>query len=495
MALSLKELIITYQANAAPVIDALNRIDAKLKTTSQQLRSTGESFTRMGTELGLMLSLPLALFGKASVNALADMQSLEAGFSSVMEKFKTGLPIEEATTQELQFLKQTASELGVSFQTIAKPYLQYLASSRDTLEVSRQTIKAFLGVGSALGMTRPQVELMIKALQQMQSKGQVMAEELKLQLGDSLPGALGLFAKAAGVSTEEFIKLMEAGKVSSTILTDVADVINREWGGAIEKGAKTIRANMNRVSDALYAVRVEVGKGLDEFTGLNNKLGALAEWLQRVASNFSRLDKDGKAIILTVGLVAAAIGPVLLVLGGLIRLAGLAMAGIRGLGWAFRFMMGPIGWIITLFAILYTQWEDFKVVVDALGKSLMGIFSSDNTKTKEFIEDLKVMFGWLGDILGLIPKFFEFFQKVGNFAADKINAKLDLEAGITPRSITTGQAFTPASSSVSNTKTTKNNLTFNFAAGTSASDAKSIQEAVKNALGQANKNAYMELGI
>lgn len=489
MALSLKELIITYQANAAPVIDALNRIDAKLKTTSQQLRSTGESFTRMGTELGLMLSLPLALFGKASVSALADMQSLEAGFSSVMEKFKTGLPIEEATSEELKFLKQTANELGVSFQTIATPYLQYLASSNDSLETSRKVIKSFLGVGSALGMSKAQVELMVKALQQMQSKTKVTAEELKGQLGDTMPGAIKLFADAAGVGTVQFLKMMEQGQVSATILSDVADVINREWASAIEKGSKTIRSNMNRVSDALYAVRVEVGKGLDEFTGLNNKLGSLAEWLQRVASNFSRLDKDGKAIILTIGLVAVAIGPVLIVLGGLIRLVGLLTV-------AFRFMMGSVQWVISLFAILYTQWEDFRIVVDYLAKSLMEVFNNEFIKT--FIEDLKIVYDWLSKITGMKFDFLNFFKNaktIIDFVVKKTEDKL-YKDDTTPRSITSGQAFSPLNtSSISNSKTNNQILNFNFAAGTSASDANSIKQQVKNALSEANKNAYAELGV
>jgi len=494
MALSLKELIITYEANAQPVLNALNKIDAKLKTTSQQLRSTGESFTRMGTEIGLMLSLPLGLFGKASIKALADMQSLEAGFSSVMEKFNTGLPIQEATNQELTFLKKTASELGVSFQTIAKPYLQYLASSNDSLETSRKVIKSFLGVGTALGMSSAQVELMIKALQQMQSKTKVTAEELKGQLGDTMPGAIKLFADAAGVGTAQFLKMMEQGQVSATILTDVADVINRQWGAAVDKGSKGIRANMTRVSDALYAVRVEVGKGLDEFVGLNGKLGDLAGWLQRVAENFGRLEPKAKAIIISVGLFVVALSPLLLIFGGIVRLVGLLTVGISGLGSAFRFMLNPIGLIISLFTILYTQWEDFRIVVDYLAESLMGVF--DNKYIKGFIEDLKIVYDWVSKIMGLgFSRFIEDAKVIIDFGVKKIEDKLYKDDAITPRSITSGQAFTPSTSSISNSKTNSQTLNFNFAAGTTASDSKSIEQSVRKALSEQYKQSYAELGV
>ena len=90
MATSLKELIVTYQANTKPVLDALNKIDFQIRKTSQNLTTLGSSFRGLGTELSLALSLPFALFGKSSVQALADMQSLEAGFSSVLEKFNIG---------------------------------------------------------------------------------------------------------------------------------------------------------------------------------------------------------------------------------------------------------------------------------------------------------------------------------------------------------------------------------------------------------------------
>ena len=58
----------------------------------------------------------------------------------------------------------------------------------------------FVGVGG-IGMS---------ALAQMASKGTVSMEELRQQLGDRLPGALGLAAKGLGITEQELIKLVSA---------------------------------------------------------------------------------------------------------------------------------------------------------------------------------------------------------------------------------------------------------------------------------------------
>ena len=64
-------------------------------------------------------------------------------------------------------------------------------------------------------MSADKVDRVQYAFAQMASKGQIMSEELKGQLGDVLPGAMGLFAKAAGLegpdAIQKFSKALEDG--------------------------------------------------------------------------------------------------------------------------------------------------------------------------------------------------------------------------------------------------------------------------------------------
>jgi tape measure domain-containing protein len=476
MATSLKELIVTYQANAKPVLSALNKIDNKLKETTRNLRTTGQAISSAGREIGLALSLPLAALGGASIKAVADIQSLEASLSSVLKKFETGLPIQEAINEEMRFLKQTADEFGVSLTTIQRPYVQYLASSNDNLQVTRKTIKSFLGLSTALGLTGPQTELVVKALSQMQSKGRVASEELRQQLGDNVPGAVQLFAEAAGKTVPEFQRMMEAGEVSADILAKVADVIEVKYNAAIEKGAKGIRANTNRIANAFFMLRAEVGKGIDETFNVNERMAKFADWLLKVAENFGRLDAKGKSFILTIGALLVVVAPLLIALGTLIKILGIAGAG-------FLFLVRPLKWLITGLPIIIAGFRFLFALMAANPLSAFILATSAIILNWQKIVDLfESAFNWISKI-----SFSGLFDKVTNFVGD---LGFDFNGGARDAMSTTNQN----NNSTTNNKTVNNNLTVNIPEGATASDANSIKSAIKQALAEENRQTYIELG-
>lgn len=479
MATSLKELIVTFEANAKPVVNALNQIDAKLKHTTRSLRSTGESFTRLGKEIGLTLSLPLAVLGGASLKAAADIQSLEASLTSVLAKFDTGVPIQQAVANEIEHLKSVTTDLGVSFEASVKPYTRYLAASKDSLETNRKVIKSFLGLSAGLGLTSEDVNRVIRALEQMQSKGKVMSEELKLQLGDAVPGAVGLFAEAMGVSEAELFKLMEQGKVSSDVLSKVADTIDKKYGAAIDKGSKKIRANTNRIANAFYMLRVNVGRGMDETFKINDKMASFATWLTKVSNNFARLDENGKKVILSIGLFLAVTGPLLIALGAIARILSFAVLGFNLLVKPIFLLVGFLPKIIAGFRLL-----GIILAANPLG-AFVAISSSIIIYWREIVGLFEKAFDWLSKISlsGVWGKFKDFVGFGDN--------QVDISSGAKASMGNT----TNMSSIANNQKTVNNNLTVNIPPGMSGSDATGIKDAIKQALQEENRQSYIELGV
>lgn len=510
MANSLKELIVTFEANAKPVVNALNQIDAKLKHTTRSLRSTGGSFINLGKEIGLALSLPLAAFGGASVKAIADIQSLEASLTSVLKKYNTGLPIQQAVTAEIDHMKSVSKELGTSFTESVKPYVKYLAASKDTLETNRKVIKSFLGLSAGLGLTADDTKRVIRSLEQMQSKGQIMSEELKLQLGDAIPGAVNLFAESMNMGTAEFLKLVEKGEVSSKILSKVADTIDKKYGESIRKGSLTIRANTNRISNAFYMLRVNVGRGIDEVFKVNEKMFNFSKWLEKLSENFNRLDENGKKTILTIGLLIAGLGPLLILIGTLAKLLGIAaigftfivkplvliigllpkiIAGFRLLGMAMA--ANPLGAFVAATVTIVTYWREivdlFKRVgsfIGNMGSKVWGALPSwvkpDMNRMKEIDYspvDYKKGFKNIGSVTNTLVGGFN------NFLAER---------NLLPDSYLSGGAYNMP---FNNQKTVNNNLTVNIPPGVSGSDANGIKEAVKQALQEENRQSYFELGV
>jgi tape measure domain-containing protein len=120
----------------------------------------------------------------------------------------------------------------------------------------------FTGITKAaatFGMSADKVDRVNYAFAQMASKGQVMSEELKGQLGDVLPGAMALFAEAAGFKGPKAIQDFSAaledgaykGKAMVALLKNVTVVMNKEFGPGAEGAALTFQGVMNRMQNSM----------------------------------------------------------------------------------------------------------------------------------------------------------------------------------------------------------------------------------------------------
>ena len=119
--------------------------------------------------------------------------------------------------------------------------------------------KSVVNAGSALKLSNEQVSLSLKAVEQMMNKGTISSEELKGQLGEQLPGAYGIMAKAAqdaGLSvsgtTQELGKLLDEGKVGSAqVLPFFAKRMEEAFGKNANANVNTISGSANRLTNEL----------------------------------------------------------------------------------------------------------------------------------------------------------------------------------------------------------------------------------------------------
>lgn len=156
--------------------------------------------------------------------------------------------------QEFAFVREEASRLGLSLQGTATQYMKLVAASRGSTLAGAQTREVFKSVAEAsvvMGMNADQSERAMMAVTQMMSKGKVMAEELRGQLGEHLPGAFSIAARAMGVTEAELNKLLETGQVlSEDFLPKFAAQLRKELAGSVEQSALSMQANLNRLETA-----------------------------------------------------------------------------------------------------------------------------------------------------------------------------------------------------------------------------------------------------
>lgn len=154
--------------------------------------------------------------------------------------------------REFAFVREEVNRLGLDLGSTAAQYMKMVAASRGSALAGAQTREVFKAIAEAsvvMGMNAEQNERAFMAVTQMMSKGKVMAEELRGQLSEHLPGSFAIAARAMGVTEVELNKLMETGQVfSADFLPKFAAQLRKELAGSVEQSSLSMQANLNRLS-------------------------------------------------------------------------------------------------------------------------------------------------------------------------------------------------------------------------------------------------------
>jgi tape measure domain-containing protein len=258
-------------ASQIPLLGGIKNLAAEFGQAAKQVLLYGTAYKG----LAFITSLPGQIF-----NAAKAQQQYNNSLKVVTESTGT-------YAKELLYVDQIQRTFGLDLQATRKGFTDLYASMAPTGFDSGSIEKLFTGISAAsaaLQLTPATMDRVIYAFAQMASKGQIMSEELKRQLGDALPGALGIFANAAGMSLQEFNKAMEAGeftgnKFRETIAKVTDELIDRFGSGAQEAGkslqgltnvikgdfVRTLEALAPLVNSVAQATLIPLGNALKQF--------------------------------------------------------------------------------------------------------------------------------------------------------------------------------------------------------------------------------------
>jgi tape measure domain-containing protein len=220
----------------------------------------------LGSEFGFATKQVL-LFGQAYklLAFIQDFPGQVAGAVSQLQSFRNTLlsvtGSASAAADANEFILAAVEKYSIPLQSARDGFTKLFASMEPAGFAAGEIQNLFLGISKAAatyGLSADKVDRVNYAFAQMASKGQVMSEELKGQLGDVLPGAMGIFAEAAGFkgpdAIQKFGKALEDGVYKGSkmreLLRNVADGMNKEFGPGAEGAAKTFQGAMNRMQTA-----------------------------------------------------------------------------------------------------------------------------------------------------------------------------------------------------------------------------------------------------
>ena len=270
---SMRQMLSEVQRTSQQSQQHFSQLDRSIKT----LTSTTQTFNKALSAVGLTISvMGLARLAGDTIDASTKMTALENAFKAI-----TGGAL--AAKAELTFLREEANRLGLDFVSTAEQFKGLSAAAKGTTlegQATRDIFTAMAEASRTLGLSTEQTSGALNAISQMISKGTVASEELRGQLGERLPGAFQIAARAMGVTTAELGKMLEQGQVLTATFLPKFTAELRKVGSGASEASQTFQAATARIGNAVNDVSVAFGdlltKNPQVIKGLNDIAAAIA---------------------------------------------------------------------------------------------------------------------------------------------------------------------------------------------------------------------------
>lgn len=157
--------------------------------------------------------------------------------------------------EQIEYLRKETQRLGQDFVTTADAYKNLFSAGVGTgmnPEEIQSIFSSVLEAGTVLGSSQQQMQGALMALEQMISKGKVSMEELRRQLGNALPGAMQIAARAMNTTSQGLQEMLEAGLDSKEFVTAFANQLHAEFGEKAVKASHSLRAELVRLQNSLF---------------------------------------------------------------------------------------------------------------------------------------------------------------------------------------------------------------------------------------------------
>lgn len=194
---------------------------------------------------------------KSIMDATVKLDTLQRSMSALAGS-------EAGGKSQLAFLRMEAERLGQSFEVIADSYKNLFAAGVGAGWSSTEIQNVFSSVleaGTVLGSSKQQIGGALLALEQMISKGKVSMEELRRQLGNALPGAMKIAAKAMGVTSEELQEMLKNGLVAEDFVKRFARTLHDEYANKVPLASRTLRSELERLGNAIFFLQTALLDG------------------------------------------------------------------------------------------------------------------------------------------------------------------------------------------------------------------------------------------
>ncbi|HCK0862074.1 TPA: tape measure protein [Escherichia coli] len=257
--------------------ETLNKLRSQTKATS--ISKVNDSFNNLASNAIKLSGAFYSVMGALNAYKAIMNAGLKRDSAQRAAKFVLGDKASEAET----FIRGLADKTGLNISEGLSSYAKFAAGAQGSM--SQEQTQELFGNATAMsrlmGLSNDELNGILKAFEQMASKGKIQAEELRGQLGDRMAGAFKLFAEALGMTATELDKAMKDGKILSS---DTLPKVAKQMGLMIDKAggwaevAKSTQTALGKLANNWDDTMVKI------FSGSQNELNGFLSSLSNLLS-------------------------------------------------------------------------------------------------------------------------------------------------------------------------------------------------------------------
>ncbi|EOM7868102.1 tape measure protein [Escherichia coli] len=245
--------------------------------TSTSINNTSDAFNNLASNAIKLSGAFYSVMGALNAYKAIMNAGLKRDSAQRAAKFVLGDKASEAET----FIRGLADKTGLNISEGLASYAKFAAGAQGSM--SQDETQELFGNATAMsrlmGLSNDELNGILKAFEQMASKGKIQAEELRGQLGDRMAGAFKLFAEALGMTATELDAAMKNGKILSS---DTLPKVAKQMGLMIDKAggwaevAKSTQTALGKLANNWDDTMVKIFSGSqDELNGFLSSLSNL----------------------------------------------------------------------------------------------------------------------------------------------------------------------------------------------------------------------------
>lgn len=243
---------------------AANRIDNATRSLNGRMRDLTIITGGLTLAFAALTGASTGFIGSI-VRVNSDMERLRfqmEGLSRAADPFADA-------TQSVRNLQEMIREVPFSLNELSNSFVKMTAAG---LEPASGQLQALADGIAAFGGTDEQLHRITLGITQMMGKSVIQMEELRQQLGESMPDAMRLMARSMGVSVAELADAIETGTVRARpALEAFFAEIERTYGGRAQRMMQTFSGQVTQMRANLQILATEEGSALKEFVTVTLK--------------------------------------------------------------------------------------------------------------------------------------------------------------------------------------------------------------------------------